>query len=42
MAASAVGIFLSVVMTMLNTFLNPERIFIEVVNRFEYALEFLW
>jgi hypothetical protein len=42
MAASAVGIFLSVIMTMLNTFLNPERIFIEVVNRFEYALEFLW
>jgi len=42
MAASAVGIFLSVVMTMLNTFLNPERIFIEVVNRFEYSLEFLW
>lgn len=42
MAASAVGIFLSVVMTMLNTFLNPERIFVEVVNRFEYSLEFLW
>lgn len=42
MAASAVGIFLSVVMTMLNTFLNPERIFIEVVSRFEYSLEFLW
>jgi len=42
MATSIVGIFLSVVMTMINTFLNPERIFIEVVNRYEYALEFLW
>ncbi len=42
MATSVVGIFLSVCMTMLNTFLNPERIFVEVVNRFEYALEFLW
>jgi len=34
MATSVVGILLSVVMTMLNTFLNPERIFVEVVNRF--------
>jgi hypothetical protein len=42
MAASVVGIFLSVVMTMINTFLNPERIFIEVVNRFEYSMEYLW
>ena len=42
MATSVVGILLSVVMTMLNTFLNPERIFVEVVNRFEYSLEFLW
>lgn len=42
MATSIVGIFLSVVMTIINTFLNPERIFIEVVNRFEYSLEFLW
>jgi hypothetical protein len=42
MATSVVGIFLSVCMTMLNTFLNPERIFVEVVNRFEYSLEFLW
>ncbi|MBC7385397.1 MAG: hypothetical protein H7301_04425 [Cryobacterium sp.] len=42
MATSIVGIFLSVVMTIINTFLNPERIFMEVVNRFEYSLEFLW
>lgn len=42
MATSIVGIFLSVLMTIINTFLNPERIFMEVVNRYEYALEFLW
>ncbi len=42
MATSIVGIFLSVVMTLINTFLNPERIFMEVVNRFEYSMEFLW
>lgn len=42
MATSIVGIFLSVVMTLVNTFLNPERIFMEVVNRFEYSMEFLW
>ncbi len=42
MGASVTGIFLSVMLTTLNAFMSPERVFASVVNRFELALELLW
>ena len=42
MSASVVGIMLSVSLTIINTFLSPERSFIGAINRFENSLEMLW
>lgn len=42
MGASITGIMLSVLMTLVNTAFNPERLFVETVDRFENALDLLW
>jgi hypothetical protein len=42
MSTSVVGILLSVLSTVINTFLAPERMFVDNVNRYELALEYLW
>ena len=42
MGASVTGIFLSVLMTLINTAFNPERVFVDVVDRFENSLDLLW
>lgn len=42
MGASVVGIFFSVIMTLLNVFLSPERAYSDIVDRFENALDLLW
>ena len=42
MSTSTVGILLSVVTTVYNNFLSPERLFIKVVDRFERNLFRLW
>lgn len=42
MGASLMGIFFSVLMTLLNTVFNPDRLFVEIVDRFEHSLDLLW
>jgi hypothetical protein len=42
MAASITGIFLSVLMTLVNTAFSPERLFVDIVDRFENSLDLLW
>jgi hypothetical protein len=42
MGASVTGIFLSVLMTLVNTAFNPERLFVDIVDRFEVQLDLLW
>lgn len=42
MSTSTVGIMLSVVMTVYNNFLSPERLFVKIVDRFERNLFRLW
>lgn len=42
MSTSVVGIVLSVCMTFLNTLLDPEKIFIKTVNKYENTMELLW
>lgn len=42
MGASITGIFLSVLMTLVNTVFNPERLFVDIVDRFENSLDLLW
>lgn len=42
MGTSVLGIFFSVGLTVWNTFLNPERRFVDSVNRFENCLDILW
>lgn len=42
MGASITGIFLSVLMTLVNTMFSPERHFSEIVDRFENSLDLLW
>lgn len=42
MSASTVGIFLSVLMTVYNNFLSPERTFVKMVGRYERNLFRLW
>lgn len=42
MGASLTGIFLSVLMTFVNTFLSPDRVFSDLVDRFENSLDLLW
>jgi hypothetical protein len=42
MGASVTGIILSVLMTLVNTAMNPERLFVDIVDRFENSLDLLW
>ena len=42
MGASITGIFLSVMMTIINTIMSPERLFEDIVDRFENSLDLLW
>ncbi|MDR3607800.1 MAG: hypothetical protein P4M08_10515 [Oligoflexia bacterium] len=42
MSTSTVGIMLSVVTTVFNNFLSPERLFVKIVDRFERNLFRLW
>lgn len=42
MTTSIVGIMLSVLLNIFNTFASPEKIFINIVNRFENCLDILW
>lgn len=42
MATSTMGIFFSVAMQVFNSFLNPEKLFIETVDKYHGALAFLW
>lgn len=42
MGASVTGIFLSVCMTLVNTTFSPERVYSEMTERFENAMDLLW
>ncbi len=42
MGASVTGIILSVAMTIINTCFSPERLFSDIVDRFENSLDLLW
>lgn len=42
MGASITGILLSVLMTVVNTVFSPERLFVDIVDRFENSLDLLW
>lgn len=42
MGASILGIFFSVLMTIVNTLISPDRKFVEIVDRFENSLDLLW
>ncbi len=42
MGASITGIFLSVLMTLVNTAFSPERLFVDIIDRFENSLDLLW
>ena len=42
MTTSIVGIMLSVLLNIFNTFSSPEKTFINIVNRFENSLDILW
>ena len=42
MSTSIIGIILSVCMTFLNTLLDPEKIFLKTINKFENTMELLW
>lgn len=42
MASSIVGITFSLALHVWNTFFNPERIYVSMIDRFESALDLLW
>ena len=42
MSTSILGIILSVFMTVTNTILSPEKLFTEIVDRYENSLDILW
>jgi hypothetical protein len=42
MSTSTMGILYSVAYTIFNSFVNPEKLFVEVVNRYERNLHQLW
>jgi hypothetical protein len=42
MSTSIVGIILSVAMTIVNTLMSPEKLYLNVVDRFENTLDALW
>jgi hypothetical protein len=42
MSTSVVGILLSVILSIFNTFVSPDRLFVDIVTRYELLLEYLW
>lgn len=42
MNSSIIGIFFSVLMTFANTLWSPDKVFVEMVDRFEASLDLLW
>lgn len=42
MSASLMGIFFSVCMTVFNSVFNPERVFGDVIEKFEHSLDLIW
>jgi hypothetical protein len=42
MQASITGIFSSIVMNLINTWLSPEKLYVSINDRFENSLELLW
>jgi hypothetical protein len=42
MAASVMGIMISVAMTFINTMFSVEKLFVDIVNRYENSLDMLW
>jgi hypothetical protein len=42
MSTSIIGIVLSVSMNVINTFLHPEKLFMEIVEKYENSLDVLW
>ncbi len=42
MNSSIIGIFLSVMMTIVNTAFSPEKVYIDIVDRLEGSLDLLW
>jgi hypothetical protein len=42
MGSSVTGILLSVLMTLVNAIFSPERLFVDIVDRFENSLDLLW
>ncbi len=42
MSTSIIGIIVSVLMTFINTLLDPEKMFIKTVNKFENTMELAW
>lgn len=42
MSTSIIGIILSVSMTVINTLLDPEKVFMKTINKFENTMELLW
>jgi hypothetical protein len=42
MATSTLGILYSVIMQVFNSFFNPEKLFVDVVDRYQSTLSFLW
>lgn len=42
MSTSIIGIIISVTMTFINTLLDPEKIFMKTVNKFDNSMELLW
>lgn len=42
MSTSIIGIIISVCMTFLNTLLDPEKVFMKTINKFENTMELLW
>ncbi len=42
MGASLMGILFSVIMTLVNSVFNPDRVFVDIVDRFENSLDLLW
>ena len=42
MSTSIIGIIVSVLMTFVNTMLDPEKLFLKTINKFENSMELLW
>jgi hypothetical protein len=42
MSTSVCGIMLSVLTQVVNVFISPEKLYLDIVNRYELSLEYLW